>query len=331
MIRIQLQGGSMLPVFSTYVTAIFLEGLFFLSIGVVISSIISVYVPEGAIEKIIPKGRIPGIAVSSMAGLIFPVCECGIVPVIAGLIKKGLPVSNAVTMLLSIPVVNLVTYASTYYAFSSSHEMALLRTAGGIIISFSIGIGLSFISKEKKILKDDTLPGDYMPVSVNLLSLQSSICAPGCSCHDHAKSDKDATHSEKLFSAIAHSVEEFFSTGKYFIIGIFITALLQTFVPKSALAGFAGAYPLPEFFMAAYSYILSICSQTDAFVARSMASHFGAGALLSFMISGAMIDIKTTIMMRRLFSKRFIVLLTAAIGALTLLYAGFAELLLRVI
>lgn len=124
----------------------------------------------------------------------------------------------------------------------------------------------------------------------------------------------DAPHSEKLFSAIRHSVDEFFSTGKYFIIGIFITALFQTFVPNSALGGFAGAYPLPEFFMAAYSYVLSICSQTDAFVARSMASHFSIGALLSFMISGAKIDIKTTIMMRRLFSKRVIVYLTFAIG-----------------
>ena len=44
-------------------------------------------------------------------------CECGVVPVIRRLLKKGLPVSCAVTYLLASPVVNPIVAASTFAAF----------------------------------------------------------------------------------------------------------------------------------------------------------------------------------------------------------------------
>jgi len=115
----------MISIFSTYVTSIFLEGIFFLLAGVIISRLIKVFVPQSFIEKLVPENRVPGITVSSFTGVIFPECECGIVHVAARLIKKGVPVSNAITMMLSIPIVNVVVFSSTHFVFINRPESFL--------------------------------------------------------------------------------------------------------------------------------------------------------------------------------------------------------------
>ena len=320
----------MLSVYSTYATAIFLEGIFFLTIGVIISSVIDVFISDETISKIVPSGRVTGIAVSSLTGLLFPVCECGIVPVVAGLIRKGLPVSHAVTMLLSIPVVNLVTFTSTYYAFPGAPGIAILRMAGGVAVSFCLGLTVSLFLEDDSVLKLKHEEKRYTPLIQNNPVLLDHLCAPGCSCH-HGEEHCKLTPVEKIRGVFNHSVAEFFETGKYFIIGVLVTSAFQTFVPKNALDGVSGAFPLPELFMTGYAYILSICSQTDAFVARSMSSYFGPGALLCFMISGAMIDVKTTVMLRVIFRKRFIIFLAAGIILLTVCFSFLAEAVLKIL
>lgn len=322
----------MLSVYSTYVTSVFLEGIFFLCAGVIISSFIDVFVSDETIRKIIPQGRFSGILAASFVGLLFPVCECGIVPVVAGLIRKGLPLPTAVTMLLSIPLVNLVTFTGTYYAFSGTPGMAAARAAGGVIISCVIGIAVSFITDKKKVLVDPRLEDSFSPVIVDGFVLSGHDCSHGCSCHGHVHAGSGlpgATMSGRLWEVMRHSVEEFFDTGRFFIAGILVTAMFQTFLPRDIFSSVSTMFPLPELFMSGYAYVLSICSQTDAFVARSMLPHFSAGPVLCFMISGAMIDIKTTMMLRRVFRKRFIVMLAMGIVVLSVIYSGLAAMFLR--
>jgi len=325
---IRLRAG-MLSIFSTYVTAIFLEGIFFLTIGVIISSVIDVFLSDDAMSKIVPAGRVTGIAVSSLTGLLFPVCECGIVPVVGGLIKKGLPVSHAVTMLLSIPVVNLVTFTSTYYAFLGAPEIAFLRMGGGVVVSFVIGLTVSEFIDDDTVLRNSPKEKDFFPFIGAEDDLPCDSSVNGCSCHHHGSGNTGRTAADKVKGVFIHAVEEFFGTGRYFIIGILITAAFQTFIPRNSLESISGVFPLPEFFMTGYAYVLSICSQVDAFVARSMSSYFGPGPLLCFMISGAMIDIKTTMMLRVIFRKRFIIILTAVIFILTVMFSAVVGLVVR--
>ena len=53
--------------------------------------------------------------------MVFPMCECGVVPVIRRLIRKGLPVSCALTYLLAAPIVNPIVALSTFAAFRGQH------------------------------------------------------------------------------------------------------------------------------------------------------------------------------------------------------------------
>ena len=113
--------------FTITFVSIFLEAIPFVMIGVIISSIIQMFVSEELLARIIPKNKLVGILIASLMGIIFPVCECAIIPVARRLIKKGLPLYLGITFMLAVPIVNPVTLLSTYYAFAQKPEFVVLR------------------------------------------------------------------------------------------------------------------------------------------------------------------------------------------------------------
>jgi uncharacterized membrane protein YraQ (UPF0718 family) len=66
--------------------------------------------------------------------------------------------------------------------------------------------------------------------------------------------------------------------------------------------------------MIAAAYLLSICSQADAFIAASFFSQFTPGAIVAFLVFGPMIDIKNTLMLMTTLKKRLILLLIGMIA-----------------
>ena len=79
------------------------------------------FVPSKIITGILPKNGFLATLASGLLGLCFPVCECGIVPIVRRLINKGLPVSCGVTFMLASPIVNPIVAFSTYAAFRGQH------------------------------------------------------------------------------------------------------------------------------------------------------------------------------------------------------------------
>ena len=79
--------------------------------------------------------------VSGFLGIIFPVCECAVVPVIRRLVKKGLSPACAITYMLAAPIVNPVTALSTASAFKiMPAEMAGSRLLFGYVIAVFVGL-----------------------------------------------------------------------------------------------------------------------------------------------------------------------------------------------
>ena len=58
--------------------------------------------------------------------------------------------------------------------------------------------------------------------------------------------------------------------------------------------------------MMGFTWLISLCSNADAFVAKSFYGLFTTGSVVMFMIFGQMIDLKNTVMMFGFFKKRFI-------------------------
>ena len=86
--------------FTLILWAIFLEALPFVMLGTIVSSLIQVFVTEDMLLRIMPNNKMLRLLFAGLIGLIFPVCECAIIPITRGLMKKGMPVGPAITFML---------------------------------------------------------------------------------------------------------------------------------------------------------------------------------------------------------------------------------------
>src|SRR5437868_7745335 len=124
--------------FSISFLSILFEGVPFMFIGTLVSGFIDAFVPSEKMEKILPRNPVAAIALSGALGVVFPMCECGVVPVIRRLIRKGLPVSCALTYLLAAPIVNPIVALSTFAAFRGQHPAMV--TSMRLIMGFGVAL-----------------------------------------------------------------------------------------------------------------------------------------------------------------------------------------------
>src|SRR5258708_30909902 len=139
--RGKLDLGALIVTFSTRFLGIFIEADSFLLLGSLISGLIGAFVSNDDMARLVPRNPIAATLIGSMLGFIFPVCECGVVPVTRRLYQKGLPVSVGITFLLAAPVMNPIVLASTYAAFGFGPVLI-----GRFVISWGMAIiiGLLF-------------------------------------------------------------------------------------------------------------------------------------------------------------------------------------------
>ena len=97
--------------------AIIWEAFPFVVLGAIVAGILEEVVPQQAIAKLVPKNPILAVSIGALLGLVFPMCECGIVPVMRRLLRKGLPLGTCVAYMLAGPIINVVVITSTYVAF----------------------------------------------------------------------------------------------------------------------------------------------------------------------------------------------------------------------
>mgnify|MGYP001077243677 CR=1 FL=1 len=72
----------------TLALSVLIESLPFVVLGVLLSIIVQVWVPPGAIERWMPRAAWARRAVLSLLGMLIPVCECGNVPFARGLLMR---------------------------------------------------------------------------------------------------------------------------------------------------------------------------------------------------------------------------------------------------
>jgi uncharacterized protein len=233
---------------------------------------------------------------AALIGLIFPVCECAIIPITRGLMKKGMPVGPAITFMLATPIVNPIVLLSTYNAFPTMPQMMPLRAACGFLGAIAIGALVSS-AQTKAVLKG----GD----------------APICNCGTHHVSGAECSRPHgrlQIFRAVlGHTAVELQSVGMYLIFGALVAAAAQMAVPTDVLTGIGGGRIASIAVMMALAFVLSLCSEADAFVANTFLYQFSGASVLAFLIVGPMIDLKNTFMMLGSFSRKFTVRLIAAI------------------
>jgi uncharacterized protein len=300
--------------------SILFEGAPFILLGTLVSGFIDIYLPAGTMDRFLPKNRNRAVVVAGLLGAVFPVCECAVVPVIRRLVKKGLPVSCALTYMLAAPIVNPITALSTWKAFQGQN--AAMMTSSRLLLGFLIAVAVGLIVSRlplAMVLKDRLLKSLDEPEKKKA----HADCGhehDDCCGHHHAP-DQD----NRLVAAFRSAQKDFVEVGVYFAIGVSITALFNTGIAPGAvwLDGLAGSLVGAPAALMMLSFILSLCSTSDAFIAATL-DKFSWGAKLAFLTYGPMMDVKLIFLYQTVMRKNFIIALALglflAIGGITVFW-----------
>lgn len=298
---------SFLGIFSINFTSIVLEAVPFMLIGTLVGGVIEVFVPVSLIDRFFGRGKNRSVFFAGALGLLFPTCECAIVPIVRRLILKGISIPAAICFMLSGPIVNIIVAWSTAVAYTYNWKMVALRMGCGYVVAVLIGLLFTRYSKPEKLILEN----------VAELSFRS------CGCSD-AKFHKSSIWS-KLLHAAGHARDDFLQVGKYLIIGAFIAAFIRTATPVTSFANLSDSPGVLIFLMMMMAVIMNLCSEADAFIAASFRWLIPGSAQLGFLVLGPMLDLKLMMMYLSVFRKRTILLLSVLTFSVVYILMLFVE------
>lgn len=277
------------------------EALPFLALGALLSGIVERCVSRETVARFFPRNRWLGIGASALLGLVFPMCECGVVPVVRRLLLKGVPVSCGIAYLLASPIINPLVIASTVLAFRNTGGLAVagLRVAGGFVVAVLVSVAVWKLLGEKNVLRDDRGP-----------------------------KTEDGNHTHRtgvLRDILSIAAGDFMLIGATLVVGGAIAALINSGFSRAAMEPFANNPLTAVSGMMGLAVALNLCSEADAFVAASFYA-FPLAAKLAFLVLGPMLDVKLMLMYSTAFKPRAILTISGTVALLVFVFGvtGYA-------
>ena len=169
----------------------------------------------------------------------------------------------------------------------------------------------------------------HEPTQAENLHTHDQPLSCGCGCHAELaqparrRFENETLHRvfSRMGDIIRHTSIELYSVGRFLIMGAFISSFVQTFLPRGLLLSIGQRPIVSVLILMALAYGLSLCSEADAFIARTFVGQFTTGSIVAFMIYGPMIDVKNTLMLLDGFQTRFVGRLIAITTVVCLCFA----------
>lgn len=287
--------------------SILYEAMPFIILGAVIAGILEEMLPQRLITRFLPRNRTLSIVIGALLGIVFPMCECGIIPVMRRLLRKGLPLSCCTAYLLAGPIINFVVLASTFIAFSAGENQVI---AGGQVtyqmnswwmmglragLGFLVAVGTSHIVEWQyrkhgsSLLKPLAMPSKLAPEE-----------------DPDAPETKKRSWGQRLSNISETALNDFQDITVFLILGALLSAIVRQLYSAETIAALSREHAVLSIgLMMLLAVLLCLCSEADAFVAASYRT-MAPAAKLSFLVLGPMLDLKLYLMYTRVFRPRLI-------------------------
>lgn len=306
-------------------TSILYEALPFIVLGAVIAGILEEMVPQTLVTRLVPRNRYLAIALSAVLGLVFPMCECGIIPVMRRLLRKGLPLSCCTAYMLAGPIINPVVILSTAVAFSgtdairaSSGEPLYFRGMLWIVglrvgLGYLVAVGTSlFVDRQAQIHGSKLLTPLAAPSGLPVLENDTGNGARG-------------TVFQRLSRISEVALHDFVDITVFLIIGALLASGLRLVLTPERLAELSSTHWVVTILgMMLLAVLLCLCSEADAFVAAFIA--VPVASKVAFLVLGPMLDIKLILMYTRVFRPRLIWTIVLAVVIQVFVYSCITHL-----
>lgn len=273
-LRDTLLGHQRLATAATVFTAVFVQALPFLALGVLVSGAVATFVTAERLTRWLPKRQSAAVLVAGAGGAALPGCECGSVPVARRLFDDGTHGAAALAFMLSAPAINPVVLVATAVAFPGHPEMVAARC--GASLATAVIMGMAWARWGQRTWVTRRPPKTY---------------------------SADASRWTMFTESARH---DFLQAAAYLVIGAAAAAVLHVVVPAWVYEHLAGHLVLAVLTMAVLAVVLSLCSEADAFVAASL-SMLPLLPRLVFLVVGPAVDLKLFAMQAGMFGRTFAV------------------------
>ncbi|AMV26524.1 putative permease [Gemmata sp. SH-PL17] len=279
----------------------------FVVLGALIAGILEEFLPQEFLTRLLPKSVLPAVMIGAVLGLLFPMCECGIVVVMRRLLRKGLPLSCCIAYMLAGPIINVVVIFSTWVAFRDHKigpEMVGFRVGMAFVIACATGliVHLQYKKYGNALLTPLTAPPATPPAETN----------------EPVAEQPRQPFMQRLGNISATALHDFVDIMVFLILGSVLAAFARMYITENEIEVISRDQPflaIPA--MMFLAVMMCLCSEADAFVAASF-TKLHLSAKLAFLVLGPMLDLKLILMFTRVFRLRLIVTIATSVVILTL-------------
>ncbi len=272
--------GSAMDEWSTLFTAMVLQALPYLVLGVLLSAVVAVAVPLRVWNCVLARRTAVAVPAAAVCGALVPGCECTTVPIAGRLSQRGVPFSAAMSFALASPALNPIVLLATSAAFAGQPRMVLARFVASFLAVLIVGAYLAAAGVRPT------------PREVG---------------HHH---EEEGGPVARLLASARH---DFTHTVGLVVLGAAIAATIRVVLPDDLVSRLGGNDVVAVLTMAIFAIVMALCSESDAFIAASFIA-FPPIAVLGFMVVGPLVDLRLLLMYRATFGGRA----AAVIGGLAL-------------
>jgi uncharacterized membrane protein YraQ (UPF0718 family) len=115
-----------------------------------IAGAIGVFISQNSVMKYLgaKANKFLAFGVASVSGGILAVCSCTVLPIFAGIYKRGAGLGPATTFLYSGPAINVLAVILTLNVLG--FELGMARAVGAVVFSVFIGVAMQFIFRKEE-------------------------------------------------------------------------------------------------------------------------------------------------------------------------------------
>lgn len=284
----------------------------FLLLAALASSLIQLLVSDRTLTRWLDPRRVWSVPLALFSGFVIPICDCGLVPIVTRLVRKGTPLPLAALFYVSSTVTNPLVIASTYLAFPGQPTLYFYRLGLGWLVGVLLALGLMVLPKRVQHNLQETV--------------QSLNCASGY-LGDLSTQRFPRRAQQLTLAVLRHTAAEFMTLSRYVIWGAALTAFLQTVISPVRWQQLLKQPGVVLPFVIFALFFLALCASSNAFLARSFSVIWPTPAVLLYLVFSPLLDFKNLLLMRSGFGGRLTRgVILGCLVAFLILYVGLTQL-----
>ncbi len=293
---------------------------FFILIGVLIAGIFKLLIPDSFIKKHLGQHNFMANIKAAIIGIPLPLCSCSVIPFVTSLKKSGASNSAIQTFLIATPITGADSIMATYGVFG--WLFTLYRVISSVVIALCAGMLTLIFVKQP----DESVQTPDSNALLFSIPVQSVIGKPLNIKVVKAEEQSNNQLVDKVRKVIGYAFDDIYKDiARSLMIGIFIGALIVTFMPEDLVQYLSANQLLNYILVLAISLPLYVCATASIPLGLSLLSAgFSPGAAFIFLTAGPASNAITMSVVLKTLGKTSLIIYLASVLAGSLLFGyGF--------